>query len=186
MFWLVLKRNKTNTSWVNGSRAVLAPTRYFKNLHLLFFFFNDLCLIIRWWHLAVGCGLCVEYCCLAYGWCCSSSNLVWRCSARGQAPSPGCRQFYARYSAGIHMDECELLVLWFEASESLPFFVPSCELLLLIFVSYGRTVSNRTGKWKHGYAFLVWGVWNATFSAGPGVKSSSICRTHWGKSMCKS
>lgn len=53
------------------------------------------------------------------------------------------------------MDECELLVLWSEGSESLPFFVASSELLLLIFVSCGRIVSTRTGKWEHGYAFLV-------------------------------
>lgn len=80
---------------------------------------------------------------------------MWRCSAGGQARSPGCRQFCAPYSAGIRMDECELLVLWSEGSESLPFFVASSELLLLIFVSCGGIVSTRTGKWEHGYAFLV-------------------------------
>lgn len=42
--------------------------------------------------------------------------------------------FRPSHFAGICMDECELLVLWFKASESLPFFVTPFELLLLIIV----------------------------------------------------
>lgn len=61
--------------------------------------------------------------------------------------------FRPSHFAGICMDECELLALWFKASESLPFFVTPFELLLLI-VQYGRIVS-RTGKWKYGYSLLV-------------------------------
>lgn len=82
--------------------------------------------------------------------------------------------------AGICMDECEFLVLWFKASESLPFFVTPFKILSLIIVQYGRIVSTRTGRWKKcGCSFVVWGVWKMT-STGRGVKSSSTCWT-WGK-----
>lgn len=83
------------------------------------------------WQLDVGCALSTT----AWRLSVAAHVVTWRGGVSGRADIT---QFAAhlrpRRFAGSCVDECELLVLWFKASESLPFFVTLFELLLLILV----------------------------------------------------
>lgn len=176
MFGLVLK-NKASASWVNSSCAGSAPTHYLKTLLLFVIFF--FCVIIRRRHLVVGCGLCIEHYCLASKWHCSSSNPAWRCSEKAGLEAKLPSLYCPATSQAFVQTYVNSSVLWFSA----PWITSLLcyEVLFLIIVEYGRIVSIITGKWKSGYSFLVWGVWNMTICSWPWCKIFSYMASTWGE-----